>query len=141
MKDNRILDKRDRTVTTSWSVSTGIWFNASLVWRWRWLLGGGAAAVLAPPPMASTRRGGEAAPRAGCAARARRVDEPRAARLGESRPSGGRGRCGALGRGCPSEKEMRRGVVGSGTRLAGRALPAPGVRHAPVAPGSRLPLV
>ena len=144
INDNRILDKRDRTVTTSWTSSNGIWFSASLVWRWRWLLGGGAAAVLAPPPMTRRgggARGGEVAPRAGCAARARRVERPRAARFGESRPSGGRGRCGALGRGCPSEKEMRRGVVGSGSRFAGKSLPAPGVRHAPVAPGSRLPLV
>ena len=43
----------------------------------------------------------------------------RAARFfGESRPSGGRG---ALGRGCPSENEKRRGVVGCGVRP-----PAPG---------------
>ena len=45
MKDRRILDNLDLTVTTSWSVSTGIWFNASLVWRWRWLSGAGVAAV------------------------------------------------------------------------------------------------
>ena len=127
MKDRRIRDKRDRTVTTSWSVSTGIWFSASLVWRWRWLPGAGATGVEAPPPMASTRRGGgsrggarggEVAARGGGAARARRLVARAARFFGESRPSGGRG---ALGRGCPSENEKRRGVVGCGVRP-----PAPG---------------
>ena len=61
MKDRRILDNLERTVTTSWTSSSGIWLSASLVWRWRWLLGAaGAAAVLAPPPMALARAGGRA---------------------------------------------------------------------------------
>ena len=109
INDKRILDKRERTVTTSWTSSNGIWFSASLVWRWRWLLGAaGAAAVLAPPPMALARAGG----------RARRLVARAALFLGESRPRGGRGRLRTGG--CPSEKETRRGVVGAAS-LEGRA--------------------
>ena len=129
MKDRRILDKRDRTVTTSWSVSTGIWFSASLVWRWRWLLGAaGAAAVLAPPPMALARAGG----------RARRLVARAAPFLGESRPRGGRGRLRTGG--CPSEKETRRGVVGAASLEAAPVSGVKRVGHAAVAPRQPLPL-
>ena len=128
MKDKRILDNLERTVTTSWSVSTGIWFSASLVWRWRRLSGAGAAAVLAPPPMALARAGG----------RARRLVARAAPFLGESRPRGGRGRLRTGG--CPSEKETRRGVVGAASLEGRRRLVSKRVGHAALAPRQPLPL-
>ena len=129
MKDRRILDNLERTVTTSWTSSSGIWLSASLVWRWRWLLGAaGAAAVLAPPPMALARAGGGA----------RRLVARTAPFLGESRPRGGRGRLRAGG--CPSENETRRGVVGAASLEGRRRLVSKRVGHAAVAPRQPLPL-
>ena len=129
MKDRRILDNLERTVTTSWTSSSGIWLSASLVWRWRWLLGAaGAAAVLAPPPMALARAGG----------RARRLVARAAPFLGESRPRGGRGRSRTGG--CPSEKETRRGVVGAASLEAAPVSGVKRVGHAAVTPRQPLPL-
>ena len=128
INDKRILDKRERTVTTSWTSSNGIWFSASLVWRWRWLSGAGVAAVLAPPPMALARAGG----------RARRLVARAAPFLGESRPRGGRGRLRTGG--CPSEKETRRGVVGAASLEAAPVSGVKRVGHAAVTPRQPLPL-
>ena len=128
INDRRILDSLDLTVTTSWSVSTGIWLSASLVWRWRRLPGAAGAAVLAPPPMALARAGG----------RARRLVARAAPFLGESRPRGGRGRLRTGG--CPSEKETRRGVVGAASLEAAPVSGVKRVGHAAVTPRQPLPL-